>query len=328
MDTISDLAVFTTVIECGSMTGAGEKLALSAAAVSKRIVNLETRLGVRLLNRSTRRLSATEEGANYYQRCKAILEDIADAEASIDQSRKTVKGTLRVTTPASFGRRHIAALLPIFLERYPGLNVDIQMTDNVLCMIESGLDLAIRITAPTDADYVARLLAPSRRLLCAAPEYLQRHGEPRELQQLTRHNCLLLSNHGGREQTWRFTGPSGAQTVRVSGNLLCNNVEVQRDAAVAGLGIALESTWNIADDLRAGRLVPVLADHAPEQVGIYAIYPHRRYLSAKVRAFIDLLAEQFGPAPYWDEGLENLLQTSSGKTAARRPSVRAQRSPV
>lgn len=328
MDTISDLAVFTAVIESGSMTSAGEKLALSAAAVSKRIVNLEARLGVRLLNRSTRRLSATEEGANYYQRCKAILEDIADAEASIDQSRKTVKGTLRVTTPASFGRRHIATLLPIFLERYPGLNVDIQMTDNVLCMIESGLDLAIRITAPTDANYVARLLAPCRRLLCAAPAYLQRFGEPREIQQLARHNCLLLSSNGGREQSWRFTGPSGTETVRVSGNLLCNNVEVQRAAAVAGLGIALESTWNVADDLHAGRLVPVLANYAPEEIGIYAIYPHRRYLSAKVRAFIDLLAEHFGPEPYWDEGLESVLQAPAGKSPTRRKSARAQRSPA
>ncbi|SCU85948.1 Transcriptional regulator, LysR-family [Cupriavidus necator] len=302
MDRIGDIGLFLRVLDLGSISAAARSLDLSVAVASQRLQRLERELGVRLLHRTTRRLHATPEGAVLAEQGRALVDDLEALGTSLRQAGTAVSGTLRVTTSSSFGRLYISPLLPEFLAQHPGLTLSVNLTDNVLDLVSAGFDLAIRIGALDDSTLVARRLANNRRLLCAAPDYLRRRGTPRTPQDLARHDCLVLVGSQGRQDVWRLgDGAGGEIAVRVRGRIEANTGELLSDAALAGFGIALHSTWHVCADLRAGRLVQVLPDYPVADTGIYAVMPQRRLVPPRVRAFVDFLAGRFGDNPPWEE---------------------------
>ncbi len=298
-DSLYEMSVFSKVVATGSLSAAARDLGISTAVVSRRLAALEARLGVRLVNRTTRRLALTDEGASYHEACARILSEIADADAAAAAKRVEPEGPLKVALPASFGHKHIAPLVPPFAVRYPKIQLIFSLSDRTVNVIEEGYDLAIRIGELEDSSLAARKLAPNRRVVCASPEYLRSHGAPRTPSDLQKHNCLTTTD---LQMTWEYKGPDGKRgAVRVSGRYACDNWEVLREWAMAGLGVALKSTWDVRRQLGDGALVPLLPGYDfGTDVAIYAVYPHRRYLPAKTRVFIDYLAESFGPEPYWD----------------------------
>jgi DNA-binding transcriptional LysR family regulator len=302
-DVVHGMLVFSRVVEAGSLSAAARELGVSTAVVSRTLAALEARLGVRLVNRTTRSLHLTDEGASYYETSQRILAEIDEADAAVTSRRIEPKGVLKVALPASFGHQHIAPLVPRFAQRYPKIELALSLSDRSINLIEEGFDLAVRIAELKDSSLAARKLAPNRRVVCASPAYLREHGEPRTPQDLTRHNCLVASWEHGFAMAWEYKSPVGKRgTVRVTGRYACDNWEVLRDWAVAGLGVALKSTWDVRRQLAEGSLIPLLPGYDfGTDVGIYAVYPHRRHLPAKTRVFIDFLAESFGPEPYWDQ---------------------------
>jgi len=301
MDRIGDIGLFLRVLDLGSISAAARSLDLSVAVASQRLQRLERDLGVRLLHRTTRRLHATPEGAILAEQGRALVDDLEALSSSLRQVGTGISGTLRLTTSSSFGRLYISPLLPEFMANHPGLKLSFTMTDNVLDLVSAGFDLAIRIGTLDDSTLVARRLASNRRLLCASPEYLRRHGTPRTPQDLAHHDCLVLVGSQGRQDVWRLgDGAGGEVPVRVSGRIEANSGELLSDAALAGFGIALHSTWHVCSHLRAGRLVQVLADYPVAESGIYAVMPQRRLVPPRVRAFVDFLAERFGEQPPWE----------------------------
>jgi molybdate transport repressor ModE-like protein len=301
MERLGDLNLFLRVLDLGSISAAARSLDLSVAVASQRLKRLEQSLGVRLLQRTTRRMRLTPEGAALVAQGRALIEDLDALTGGLQKAASEMSGTLRVSLPASFGRQYISPLVPQFLARHPRLRLHIDLTDQTRDLVSEGFDLAIRIGALTDSSLVARRLAPNRRVLCASPDYLQRRGTPQAPEDLAAHDCLLLVGSRHANDTWTLRGRAGKDvTVRVRGRLESNLGEVLRDAALAGLGIALHSTWHVCDDLRAGRLQIVLPDHRPADGGIYALMPQRRLALPRARAFADFLAERFGRTPPWD----------------------------
>jgi DNA-binding transcriptional LysR family regulator len=299
-DSIQEMAIFARVVGAGSLSAAARELGLSPALVSRRLAALESRLGARLINRTTRSLHLTDDGATYYEACARVLADIEEADATVSAGRVEPRGTLRVALPASFGHQHIAPLIPRFAERYPQIQLALSLSDRTVNLIEEGFDLAVRIAHLEDSSLTARKLAPNRRVVCASPGYLARHGRPRTPDELARHNCLTTTDFA---MNWDYKGPDGKPgSVRVTGRYSCDNWEVLREWALAGLGIALKSTWDVHRLLVDGSLVEVCTGYTfHSDVAIYAVYPSRRFLPAKTRVFIDFLAESFGPDPYWDQ---------------------------
>jgi len=287
-------------VAAGSLSAAARELGLSTAVVSRRLAALEARLGVRLINRTTRNLHLTDEGARYYDTCARLLAEIEEADSAISAGRVEPQGTLRVALPASFGHRHIVPLIPEFAERYPKVNLALSLSDRTVNLIEEGFDLAVRIAHLEDSSLTARRLAPNRRVVCASPAYLARHGTPRTPDELARHNCLTTTDFA---MNWDYKGPDGKPgSVRVTGRYACDSWEVLREWARAGLGVALKSTWDVHRLLADGSLVEVCPGYTfHSDVAIYAVYPSRRFLPAKTRVFIEFLAESFGPDPYWDQ---------------------------
>jgi DNA-binding transcriptional LysR family regulator len=297
MTNLGDLEIFASVVSTGSMSLAGRALGFSPAVISKRIKRLEDRLGTRLLQRTTRQISLTEAGQGFYDRVLAILAGLEEAEAYIAGRSAQMHGTLKISAPTSFGRMHIAPHLKAFMEAHPDLAINLVLTDEFTDIVGGGFDLAIRIAELTDSSLVARRLAPVRRVLCASPAYIAARGEPHDIEELRKHVCLPAHNN----DAWRLDGPRGAMTLRPEGMLITNSSEVIREAVIAGLGIALRSTWDIGQELRDGRLVQVLpAYEGSHNVTLSAVYPSRQFLPAKVRLFIDFLAELYGPVPYWE----------------------------
>ncbi len=301
-DVVHGMLVFSKVVEAGSLSAAARELGVSTAVVSRTLAALEARLGVRLVNRTTRSLHLTDEGASYYETSQRILAEIDEADAAVTSRRIEPQGVLKVALPASFGHQHIAPLVPRFAQRYPKVELALSLSDRSINLIEEGFDLAVRIAELKDSSLAARKLAPNRRVVCASPAYLREHGEPKTPQDLTRHNCLVASWEHGFAMTWEYKSSTGKRgSVRVTGRYACDNWEVLRDWAVAGLGVALKSTWDVRRQLEEGSLISLLPGYDfGTDVGIYAVYPHRRHLPAKTRVFIDFLAESFGPEPYWD----------------------------
>jgi DNA-binding transcriptional LysR family regulator len=299
MAALDEMSVFVRVVATGSLSAAARELSLSPAMISRRLAALETRLGVRLVNRTTRSLHLTDEGASYYDSCTRVLAEIEQADAEVSAARQEPQGTLRVALPASFGNQYVAPLVPAFAARYPAVQLSLSLSDRHVSLVEEGFDLAIRIASLADSSLAARKLAPNRRVVCASPAYLERYGTPRTPQDLAAHNCVLA---GDFNATWEYKGPDGkADTVRVNGRYVCDNWEVLREWALAGLGVALKSTWDVRRHLEDGSLVSLLPGYSfHSDVAIYALYPHRRHLPAKTRAFIDFLVASFGPEPYWD----------------------------
>jgi DNA-binding transcriptional LysR family regulator len=303
-DSLYEMSVFARVVAEGSLSAAARDLGVSTAVVSRRLAALEARLGVRLINRTTRRLALTDEGASYHEACARILAEVADADAAAAAQRVEPQGLLKVALPASFGHKHIAPLVPPFAARYPKVELAFSLSDRTVDVIAEGYDLAIRIGELEDSSLAARKLAPNRRVVCASPQYLEQHPAPRVPADLQKHNCLTTTD---LQMNWEFKGPDGKRgVVRVAGHYACDNWEVLREWAMAGLGVALKSTWDVRRQLEDGSLVPLLPGYDfGTDVSIYAVYPHRRHLPAKTRVFIDYLAESFGPEPYWDRPMHS-----------------------
>jgi DNA-binding transcriptional LysR family regulator len=304
LDRLTSLEVFARVASVGSLSGAARAMGLSQTMVTKHIASLEARLGIKLFHRTTRRLSITEAGRSYLESSERILSDMEAADAAVASERVEPRGLLRVNVPVVFGTRQIAPLLADFTERYPNVTIELGLNDRLVDLAEEGWDLAIRIGKLRDSSMVARRLAPSRMVVCAAPSYLARHGTPRSVGDLASHNCLgyTLSQQASAAE-WLF-GKQGEIRVQVKGNLRANNGDALRAATLAGLGVARQPTFIVADDLRAGTLVALALDQPEIQTSaVHAVYLPDRRPPAKVRAFIDFLAASFSPEPPWDRGL-------------------------
>ncbi len=300
LDSLTDIAVFVEVVDAGSFTAAAGRLSLSKAVVSKYVTRLENRLGARLLNRTTRRLSLTEAGRLLYERSRGALEEIDDASAAVSRLNQAPRGTLRINAPMSFGVLHVAPAMPAFLERYPELALDVEFDDRKVDVVAGGFDVSVRIAQLPDASLIARRLGPCRHAVVASPAYLDRRGRPRTPAELAVHDVLTYRyQHSARE--WHFTAADGrATSVVVDGRVRMNNSLALREALLAGAGIARMPTFAVGEDIRAGRLVRLLAGYDAVEVSIYAVYAERRHLAPKVRAFIDFMAGRIGERPAWD----------------------------
>lgn len=300
MDILNGYSVFTRVVETGGFSAAARELNMSKSAVSKHVAGLEERLGVRLLNRTTRKLSPTEVGTAFYERALRIVQDVEETEDAISALHTEPRGSLRLNVPMSFGYAHIAPALADFVARYPDITIDMVLNDRVVDLLDEGFDVAIRIAKLPDSTLIARKLAPFRVSLCATPEYWKKHGTPKEPAELTKYNCLIYSYLSNKNE-WQFQGPDGVIPVKVSGNIQANNGDALKAAALAGAGVFASPSFIVSEEVKSGKLQPVLEEYMQTDLAIYAVYPHNRYLSAKVRAFVDFFAERFGPEPYWDE---------------------------
>lgn len=301
LDQVTGMRVFVRVAAAGSLAAAGRALDLSQTMVTKHVDALEARLGVRLLHRTTRRLTLTEAGRAYLDACQRILAEIEEAEQAAAAGQVEPRGSLRMNAPVSFGTFQVAPLLHDFTARHPKVSLDMGLSDRLVDLIEEGWDLAIRIGVLRDSSLVARRLAPCRTVVCAAPAYLGTRGTPRRVADLAGHNCLgyTLSDRIGADR-WSFGGDAEV-VVGVSGTLRANNGDALRLAALAGLGVIYQPTFLVADDLRAGRLVALPLDHPATDVGhVHAVFRPDRRLPLKSRAMIDFLAERFGDMPPWD----------------------------
>lgn len=298
-DSLSGMAIFAKVVEAKSFTAAAIELGMSKSAVSKHISRLEDRLGARLLNRTTRRLGLTETGAAFYDRCARVVTEAEEAALAVTELQSEPRGTLRVNAPMSFGILHIAPAIPDFLARYPDLHIDVAMNDRFVDLIDEGFDVAIRVARLMDSSLIARRLAPDRRAIVGSPAYFEKRGVPKTPDDLVRHNCINYAYMSAQDQ-WQFVDADGTRSVEAEGNLRANNGDAIRVAVLAGLGVAHLPTFIVGRDIQDGRLVQVLADFMPSGSSVYAVYPHSRHLSTKVRVFVDFLANRFGANPYWD----------------------------
>lgn len=300
MDISNLMMLFVRIVEQGSFSAAARSLDLSPSAVSRQISGLEDHLGVRLLNRSSRSLTLTEEGDAFHQRCLAIARQIDDAQAMVTHMADRVQGTLRVSATDAFAKAHLLPLFPDFLGRYPDLQLHLDLTDDPVDLAAKGVDVAIRFSEQVeDGSLVARRLARNRRVIVATPAYLARHGVPASPDDLLTHNCLRLYPVS-RWNDWEFESNGVTHSVTVKGNFEASSADAVYHAALAGVGIARLSLYVVAEDLRAGRLVHLLPEFSHETADLLAVFPTRRNLSPKVRVFVDYLVEQFGDVPPWE----------------------------
>lgn len=302
MQNLTDIAIFVKVVELSSFTAAAEVLEMSQPVVSKAVTRLEEKLGARLLNRTTRRLSLTEAGSELFSRSVRALEEIENAELEVARFQTEPRGTLRISAPMSFSILHLGAAIQPFLERYPGVTVELILDDRQVDLVEEGFDVAIRIARLEDSNLVARKITPCRQVLCASPGYLAKHGTPERPEDLLEHNCIVYSLMSNARE-WRLTDPAGEEhVVPIKGSLHSNNGLVNRAAALSAVGIVMLPTFYLGEQLRSGELKPILCKFSPPQLAVYAVYPERRNLTPKVRAFVDFLATTFGPEPPWEKG--------------------------
>jgi DNA-binding transcriptional LysR family regulator len=296
LDRFIGMAVFAKVVESASFAAAARHFEMSPAMVSKHIRTLEERLGVRLLNRTTRRVSATEVGQNYYERCLRILNELEDAERAAGDLEAAPRGLLRVTTSVSFGAHQLAPAIADYLIAYPDVSIDLSLHDNYVDLVEERIDLAIRLGQLADSSLIAKKLYMMEMVLCASPGYLAANGTPQQPRDLAKHNCLIYTYAAPR--MWTFTDPNGkAEVIRVSGRLLANSGDPLLALALKDTGILLGPDYLVADGLSAGRLVRLLPDYKTQETPVYAVYPHSHFLSAKTRTFIDFLAARFAHLP-------------------------------
>jgi DNA-binding transcriptional LysR family regulator len=294
MDTLEAMSVFVRVVERGSFSAVARELGTTQPTISKQISALEQRLGGRLIARSTRQLSLTDEGQRYYQQCRDILAAIDNAEHSFQTGREAVAGPLRVASSVSFGRLQLAPRLRGFLQVHPQVSVDLQLSDQNVDLLSEGVDVAIRIGELKDSNLIARQIGLTRRLTVGSPAYLAQHPGPQTPEELAQHNCLLFTLLK-QFDTWSFD--DGRYSVQVRGNVHSNNSEAIREMVLSGLGISLSPSWLYREDIDAGRVVQIMPNHTPSSLPIYAVFPANRRQSARVRTFVDFLAEAFAQDP-------------------------------
>lgn len=289
--------MFSAVVDASSFVAAADSLGMSKAAVSRYVSELEQRLGVRLMHRTTRKLSLTPEGEVFLARCRDILASIESSEAEISTRSVTASGLLKVSVPVSFGIRHLAPLWSEFLSDHPQVTLDVQLADRVIDLVDEGFDLAVRIARLPDSSLISRQLASTRLVLCAAPSYLKRRGTPAHPSELAQHDVLGYSLMAMGDQ-WQFTGPEGPLSVKVRPRMWTNNGDSCVAAALQGSGIQLQPTFLIDDELASGQLVEILPQFRSVELGIYAVYPSRKFVLPKVRAMVEFLANELGQAPW------------------------------
>jgi DNA-binding transcriptional LysR family regulator len=313
MDRITAMAAFTQVVDAGSLSVAARRLGLSRSAVSKQLAQLEDRLGARLLQRTTRRLALTEAGAEFYARCTRIVHEVEEAERGVGRLHAAPRGLLKVNAPMTFGHRHLVPAIAEFLPRYPDVQVETTLNDQIVNVIEGGFDVTIRVAVLADSSMIARRLAPNRIVVCGAPAYFAAHGRPRTPRDLVHHNCLHYT-YLSTGTLWHFIGPRGAQSVEASGTFRANNGDALQAAARAGVGLVQLPAFIVGADLATGALETVLERYEDRTTSIWALYPTTRHLSPKVRVFLDFLAARF-ERPDWDAGLRAVRR---GRRARRR----------
>jgi DNA-binding transcriptional LysR family regulator len=293
-----EMEVFVAVVDAGSFVGAADGLRMSKAAVSRHVDALEQRLGVRLLQRTTRRLSLTEEGRTFYQRARDVLASLDDAEAEVTSRTQEPSGVLRINAPVSFGIQHLAPLWGEFLRQCPQVELDLTLNDRVVDLLDEGFDLAVRIGTLGNSSLVSRQLATTRMRLCATPQYLAEHGTPRHPDELAAHRVIAYSNWSGRDE-WPFTGPQGPLSVRTRAKVYSNNGDTCRAIALNHGGVLLQPSFLLADDLRRGDLLELMPEYRSVELGVYVVYPTRKQLPLKVRRLVNFLAEAFAETD-WD----------------------------
>jgi DNA-binding transcriptional LysR family regulator len=321
---LAAMEVFARVVEARSFSGAARRLEMSTSVVSKCVTRLEESLGVRLLNRTTRSISLTEIGREFYARCSHIVAAAEEAQALTAGMQAEPRGVLKVNVPVSFGILHIVPALGDLMTDYPKLAIDMTLSDRDVHLADEGYDVAVSIAGEPRGSLVARKLAPIRRRLCAAPAYFKRRRAPATLDDLAHHDCIVHSLPGG-ERAWHFEGDDrGITSVEVNGSLRFDNENAIREAALAGLGVALLPTYIVGDDIRAGRLRLVLPELEGPRMALFATYLPNRYLAAKVRVFVDYLVTMFGPEPQWDAA-PRVSATARGVSVAASPVAGATR---
>lgn len=300
MDIANQMVLFAKVVDSGGFSAAGRELGLTPSAISRQIGNLEDRLGTRLLNRSTHHFTLTDVGNEFYARCVTISENVTDAEALVLSLVDHPQGNLSIAATSAFAKSQMMPLLPDFLAKNPDITMSLELTDRSIDLIEDHIDVAIRFSEQlNDVSVISRKLASNKRVLCASPQYIETNGTPKTLADLKTHNCLRLSTVKTFND-WTMTGLGSTEVINASGNFDTTSSDAVFHAALSGIGIAKLSTYLVSDAFRDGRLVRVLPDYIEDASEIVAVYPNRRNLSPNVRAFIDYLAEQFGPTPPWE----------------------------
>lgn len=299
MDKLDAMNAFAKVVAAGSYAEAARRLGLTRSAVSKAVMELELLLSARLLDRTTRRVTPTEAGLAYYERCVSILADVEETEIQISRLHDEPRGVLKINAPMSFGILYLGDAVAQFMARYPELRIELVLSDRFIDPLEEGVDVTVRIGALGNSSLIARRLAPARRALVASPPYIERHGAPQTPQDLSAHRCLAYG-HMAAVHRWQLMQGAEVVAVQITSSLCSNNGEVLRTAALAGNGIANLPTFLVGPEIAAGRLTVVLPDNPPTELGIFALYAPNRYLAAKTRVFIDFLVARFGEEPRWD----------------------------
>ena len=302
MGQLEDMNAFIRIVEAGGISRAAEQMDIAKSAISRRLVDLETRLGVRLLNRTTRTSSLTEAGQSYYERALKVIDDVAELNGIVTDSDHDLEGTIRLAAPLSFGLAHLAPAIELFAREHPGLTINIDFSDRQIDLIEEGFDLAFRIADLKDSTLIARKISPIRVLLCASPEYLKENGMPKKLSDLKRHRFLQYTLSGSSSLKV-IDKKNKAHFVKLSAKMIANNGAFLRDMAIAGHGVLATPTFISWKALATGELVPILPNYTLPQPNAYAVYPQARYLSRRTRLLIDYLVDRFGNNPYWDQNL-------------------------
>lgn len=306
MDRLTAMEMFVRVVSAKSFSAAARQLGVSKSVVSKAVAELEDRLRAQLLNRTTRQMSLTEVGQAYYERCISILEQVSETEQLVTSGSRCPRGLLRVSAPMTFSVLNLGWPLSDFMEQYPELSLELTLNDRVVDIVEEGFDLAIRISRRLkDSNLIAVKLSSSRTVTCASPKYLEQFGEPKHPRDLLQHHCLRYSNLGPAQE-WSFRDPETGSPIQVavSGRIIANNGEVLRAAAMKGDGIIAGPSFLAAEEIRQGRLVPILKDYAAPPFNIYAVYPPNRHVSAKVRRLVEFLKGLWGENPPWEEACD------------------------
>jgi len=303
MDKLKQIESFVAVAQRGSLTAAAQAEGVAPAVVSRRLDGLEARLGVKLLARTTRRVSLTHEGAAFLEDCVRLLADFASAEASVSAGGVKASGHLRITAPAGFGRRHITPLVPAFLAEHPDVSLSLNLSDRVVDIVNESYDFALRVGVLADSSLISVRLADNRRLCVGTPGYLKRAGTPQHPSELVQHECLLLSSDASQTRGWAFSVDGEMVHLRPHGRLDCSDGQVLHDWCLQGLGLAWRSTWEVEREIASGQLVSVLDDFAAPPNGIYAVFPHARHLALRVRLWIDFLKHTYGDPHYWSDGI-------------------------
>lgn len=298
MSQFKQLATFVDVAAKGSLSAAARNEGIAPAVIGRRLDALEARLGVKLLQRTTRKIMLTNEGMAFLEDCQRILADLENAETAVSERSVNASGHLSISAPAGFGRQHVAPLLPSFLAEHQDVTLTLNLNDRVVDLLGEGIDVAIRIAALSDSTMIGVKLADNKRVLVASPDYIKRHGAPASLDDLVKHNCLAMSSDGS-QRGWTFRQNGKNVTLKVAGNMECNDGEVLHDWALAGKGLAWRSMWEVGAALEAGRLVTVLDEFAAPGNDIYAVFAQRRHLPLRIRAFVDFLRRAYGRHDYW-----------------------------